>query len=164
MSTERGNGNTGRNVEHWSTGDAVLLLQVLALCCHHRGWAVSDELLGLDRLSRQEEEHYQSSLTASAAPLWQRRHHISFLLGFTSLRLHRRRLAKLLGQRPKSPVGALLHSLHPCSTLVPLAVTPSRVWTWCSLLPSNGCSLHARSVYHLERCSSSFGMKGAVWV
>lgn len=71
-----------------STGDAVLL-QVLALCLQRGGWAASDELLELDCLSRHGEEHYQSSLTASTVPLWQRRRHIS-LLGFTSLWLRSR--------------------------------------------------------------------------
>lgn len=44
------------------------------------------------------------------------------------------------------------------------AVIQAPIWTWFSLLPFTGCSLHVRSGHHLERCWSSFRMKGAVEV
>lgn len=142
MSTERGNGNTGRSVtELWR-------------CCSASGSCAVPSTWGSSSLRWAAWVGLLVQAWGGTCPHWllqqspvtEKTSHLSSpgiqVCGYTV----RPRLVNPLGQRPESPVGALLRSLQHCA-----CPSLSPVWTWFSLLPFSGCSLHARSVYHLER-------------
>lgn len=157
MSTERGNGNTGRSVtEHWrfcSASGSSTVPSTWGLSSLWAAWVVF-LVQAWGRTLSVNSPHLTEKMSS---------YYLSHPLGFTSLWWHDRAQA-CSAPRTETPVSCRCSSVLPAALLLPLAVTLPPVWTGFSLHPFCRCSLHVRSVYHLERCLSSFGMKGSIWV